>query len=189
MIHIGIDPGAVGAAVAMDDADGKVLAAVRWDGKKVWRVDDDDETAWWPCARESLSTMVDALCLLAELVLAKGGQWHIRLVVEDVGLRAGKGVPIALATNAGIAIGVVSAVLCVDSLQRPRPEAWRKVLTGKALAGRRAELKALALCWARGDAYPGISVDLHPGGRVLPDGPDHAAEAALMAWASVRGVV
>jgi hypothetical protein len=187
MIHIGIDPGAVGAAVAMDDADGEVIAAAHWDARRVWYLDSEEDRAVW--TRLDGAKMIGAIKRLSMSVSSAARGGPVRLVVEDVGLRAGKGVPIALATSAGLAIGVVSAVLCVDSLHRPRPEAWRKVLTGRPLAGRREQLKALAMAWARGEAYPGISVDLHPGGRVLPDGPDHAAEAALMAWASVRGVV
>jgi len=187
MIHIGIDPGAVGAAVAMDDADGEVIAAVHWDARRAWYLDSEDDRAVW--TRLDGAKMVGAIKRLSMSVSSAVRGGPVRLVVEDVGLRKGKGVPLALATNAGIAIGVVSAVLCVDSLRRPRPEAWRKVLTGRALAGRRADLKAVAMAWARGEVYPGVEVRLHPGGRVLPDGPDHAAEAALMAWASVRGVV
>jgi len=187
VIHIGIDPGKVGAAVAMDDADGSVVAAVYWTGKRAWRLAMDGTGAMvW----RQLAT---PLMVAALVVLVKGlgaGAGDIALVVEGVSTNKGKGSPLVLATQAGIAIGAVEAHTVVSSLSRPRPEHWRKVFTGRYLKGKRADLKAVALAWAAGRTYPGlVDLRLHPGGRVLPDGPDHAAEAAAMAWASVRGVV
>lgn len=185
MIHIGIDPGAVGAAVAMDDADGSVVAAVHWNERRAWLLDDDG--ACWSLMEPG---MVGALRWFAASVCGVAMGERVQLVVEAVTVNRGKGSPIALATAAGVAIGVVSAVCRVGSLHRPRPEGWRKVVTGKALQGRRGDLKAAAQAWASGRLHPGLDgMVLHPGGRVLPDGPDHPAEAALMAWASVRGVV
>lgn len=188
MIHIGIDPGAVGAAVAMDDADGEVIAAVHWNERRAWFLDSCDDGACWSLMESP--SMVGALRWFAASVCSAARGERVRLVVEAVTVNKGKGSPIALATSAGIAIGVVSAVCRVASLHRPRPEGWRKVVTGKALLGRRGDLKAVAQAWAAGRLHPGVDgMELHPGGRVLPDGPDHPAEAALMAWASVRGVV
>ena len=188
MIHVGIDPGSVGAAVAMDDADGSVVAAVHWNERRAWRLDVDDDGACWSLFESP--SMVGALRWFASAVNGASIGDSLRLVVEAVTVNKGKGSPIALATSAGVAIGVVSAVCRVGSLHRPRPEGWRKVITGKALAGRRGDLKAVAQAWASGRLHPGVDgMVLHPGGRVLPDGPDHPAEAALMAWASVRGVV
>jgi len=187
VIHIGIDPGKVGAAVAMDDAnDGEVIAAVHWNERRAWYLDDDE---WATLAQPS---MIRALSVFASEVdqawCDRGAS--LRLVVEAVTVNKGKGNPIALATSAGIAIGLMYGKCRIGSLHRPRPEHWRKVFTGRGLNGRRAELKAAALAWAAGRTYPGLhDLRLHPGGRVLPDGPDHAAEAAAMAWASVRGVV
>jgi hypothetical protein len=185
MIHIGIDPGKVGAAVAMDEQ-GEVLGAVYWTDKRAWRLDVDTSGALVWVQRPKPS-MVDAL---AGMIASIGHVHNVALNVEGVSVNKGKGSPLVLATQAGIAIGVVSALCRVGSLSRPRPEHWRKVFTGRGLNGKRAELKAVALAWAAGRTYPGLhDLRLHPGGRVLPDGPDHAAEAAAMAWASVRGVV
>lgn len=185
MIHIGIDPGKVGAAVAMD-ADGTVMGAVYWTEKRAWRFAWVDGALSW--SQLPTPSMVDAL---VRLVRSLGMTTEeVALTVEGVSVNKGKGSPLVLATQAGIAIGAVSAHAKVSSLSRPRPEHWRKVFTGRGLNGKRADLKAVALAWAAGRSHPGLpDLRLHPGGRVLPDGPDHAAEAAAMAWASVRGVV
>jgi Holliday junction resolvasome RuvABC endonuclease subunit len=177
---VGVDPGSRAGGLAVVDL---VAGTVR--------------LAWW----RALSACVELHEADGEAYrVTRHGTLALALVASLRGVEAtvaaceavrpyrGRPAPVALATAAGVAVGVLEAQGV--AVQRPDVSTWRAVYFGRPVALERERAKRVALDWLRGDRSPGVPLEAwQPHGLTVPaavrNAPDHAAEAlGLAVWAA-----
>lgn len=178
MFYCGIDPGSTcGGAAVLDGSELVWLAQWRRVGNRYRYAYGSPQLA---SAREAdAQTLGEAIaaCLgphLGSLRLA---------AVEAVVRHGGRPAPIALATAAGVAVGLLEA--SGAQVRRPSPTQWRSVYFGAPITLERERAKRVALDWLHGRQTP-AAPPLRCRSWDVPQGvswADHAAEAtAIAAW-------
>lgn len=179
LAYLGIDPGGTAGGVALLGEDGDLLWLADYRrGRRGYR--------WRVAELGAAARSGEAPTLGATLAACVPVGTARACAVEAVGRYAGKPAPLALATSAGVAVGLVESRGV--PVARPRPDTWRAVYFGRPVRLDSARAKRVALDHLHGRPHLGAPAGYSLARRAwtvaaAADWSEHAAEAAgIAAW-------
>jgi len=177
---VGVDPGSRAGGLAVVDLEAGTVRLAWWKALAACvELHEADGEAYRVTRHGTLAMALVAALRGVEATVA---------ACEAVRPYRGRPAPVALATAAGVAVGLLEGRGVL--VQRPEPSTWRGVYFGRPAALERERAKRVALDWLAGRVSPGVPLDSwRPHGLTVPAAhglaPDHAAEAlGLAVWAA-----